>query len=151
MSINGDSLKDKSGYNLLDTLEISSEADTQLQINFLGILPLKTVDISVKDEKGPEYLYVGGDSMGVTLYTKGALIVGVAEIINENGENISPGKEAGLKAGDVITEVNGTQIENAAHLSEIINEIHDDTVTLTIKREQTEYSVDIHCLLYTSI
>ena len=143
-SINGERLSDKVDCNLLEPVEISAEEDTQIQVSAFGIFPIKTVDVSVKEETAPKYLYVGGESMGVTLYTKGALIVGVSEVVNEKGENVSPGKEAGLKAGDVIISADGKEIQNSADLSKIVNQAKGDTITLKIRREQTEYDVEIH-------
>ena len=143
-SINGERLSDKVDCSLLEPVEISAEEDTQIQVSAFGIFPIKTVDISVKEEVAPKYLYVGGETMGVTLYTKGALIVGVSEVVNEKGENVSPGKEAGLKAGDVIICADGKEIQNSADLSKIVNEIEGDSITLKIRREQTEYDVEVH-------
>lgn len=48
----------------------------------------------------------------------------------------SPAAKAGLKAGDVITEVDGEKIENAVELSRTISRKQDGDVTLTVTRER---------------
>jgi C-terminal processing protease CtpA/Prc len=59
----------------------------------------------------------------------GVLVTSVAEN--------SPAAKAGLKAGDVITEVDGEKIENAVELSRTLSRKQDGDVTLTITRERS--------------
>jgi putative serine protease PepD len=57
-------------------------------------------------------------------------------------EASSGAKKAGLKAGDVITELNGTKIENAAQLRTIISAAKPgDVVTLTVTRDGSTKTV----------
>jgi serine protease Do len=49
----------------------------------------------------------------------------------------SPAAKAGIKAGDVITEVDGEKIENAVELSRAISRKQDGDVTLTVTRERS--------------
>ena len=46
-------------------------------------------------------IIAGGQNIGMTLNSKGILIVGTYEVNNE-----SPAQEAGLKTGDAITKIN---------------------------------------------
>ena len=48
-----------------------------------------------------EKIYLGGMPAGFSLKTKGAYIVGLCDVITENGLK-SPSKDAGLSVGDVI-------------------------------------------------
>ena len=50
-------------------------------------------------------VYVGGMSAGFTLKTGGAQIIGLSEILTENG-TLSPAAKAGIRVGDVIYAVN---------------------------------------------
>jgi membrane-associated protease RseP (regulator of RpoE activity) len=58
----------------------------------------------------------------------GVLVTSVAEN--------SPAAKAGLKAGDVITEVDGEKVENAAGLSRAISRKQEGEVTLGVTRER---------------
>ncbi|MCA1632855.1 MAG: PDZ domain-containing protein [Acidobacteria bacterium] len=48
----------------------------------------------------------------------------------------SPAAKAGLKAGDVITEVDGEKIDDAAELSRLISRKQEGEVTLSVTRER---------------
>ena len=94
-------------------------------------LPLKEVTISVLPER---VLIPGGHSVGVRMNVKGVLIVGLEEIETPEGEFINPGLDAGLQIGDNILEINGTKVNNAAEVREIVNKIKKD-VRLKVKRK----------------
>lgn len=65
-----------------------------------------------------------------TKVTQGAYIVKV--------ESGTPAEKAGLKAGDVITAVNGTNLDNRTALGDALNTLNvGDTATLTIDRNGT--------------
>ena len=69
-----------------------------LLILFLFIIPINVFAYSDK-------LIVGGQNIGITLNSKGILIVGTYEV-----NNTSPAKEANLKTGDIITKINGNKV-----------------------------------------
>ncbi len=57
-------------------------------------------------------VYLGGMPAGFSLYTKGAQIIGICDVVTENGL-ISPLKDTEIKEGDVILKINGQEISNA--------------------------------------
>lgn len=63
-------------------------------------------------------------------------------LINDVREN-SPAAKAGLKAGDIITEVDGKEIKNNADLIRAINEKKEGDVTLTIIRDRNRQTVQV--------
>ena len=79
-------------------------------------------------------LIPGGDSIGVTIYTQGALIVGISEIVDENGINQCPATDADLRPGDIIEKVNGIVIKNVDYLSILIENLDGKELELEIKR-----------------
>ena len=58
-------------------------------------------------------LVPGGQSVGVKMDVKGVLIVGLEEIEGKNGEKVNPGLLSGLQIGDIIMEINGTEVYRA--------------------------------------
>ncbi|MGI6168521.1 MAG: SpoIVB peptidase [Christensenellales bacterium] len=110
----------------------SPVSQEKIEISILGI-PIKQIDILTNEEKA---VVVGGQSIGVALYTKGALLVGTSDVIDSNGQTRNPALEAGLKPGDIIEAANGETIEDAAHLSEIINEMGSREFVVEISRNQ---------------
>ncbi|HEV7904488.1 MAG TPA: PDZ domain-containing protein [Pyrinomonadaceae bacterium] len=63
-------------------------------------------------------------------------------LVTSVAEN-SPASKAGLKAGDVVTEVDGTQLRNAGELSRAINRRDEGEVTLTIKRDRKTRTIKV--------
>jgi membrane-associated protease RseP (regulator of RpoE activity) len=55
----------------------------------------------------------------------------------------SPAAKAGLKAGDVITAVDGQKIEGAGDLARGINKQKDGEVTLTIVRDRSQRTLKV--------
>jgi predicted metalloprotease with PDZ domain len=66
---------------------------------------------------------------------KGVLVTSVAED--------SPAAKAGLKAGDVITAIDGETIEGAGDLARGINKKKDGDVTLTIIRNKNQRTITV--------
>jgi predicted metalloprotease with PDZ domain len=66
---------------------------------------------------------------------KGVLVTSV----NEN----SPASKAGLKAGDVITEVNGASVEDSGDFIRELNRKDDGEVTLTVVRDKSQRTIKV--------
>ncbi|MEE0682220.1 MAG: SpoIVB peptidase [Candidatus Gastranaerophilaceae bacterium] len=101
-----------------------------ITIDFFNLIPLKTIDVK---ERRDILVMPGGNSVGIHINTKGVLVVGMGEVITESG-SINPAYEAGVRAGDVISRVNGIEIEDAEHLSQVCNEVTGPLV-LSIVRD----------------
>ena len=74
-------------------------------------------------------IIVGGENIGITLNSQGILIVGTYEI---NG--FSPGEKAGIKSGDIITEIEGNKVNNINEMADAINESKKDEININYKR-----------------
>jgi membrane-associated protease RseP (regulator of RpoE activity) len=55
----------------------------------------------------------------------------------------SPASKAGLRAGDVITEVNGEKIDDAGDFTRALNQKEDGEVTLTIIRDKSQRTIKV--------
>lgn len=105
------------------------------KVYLCGILPVKTVEVSVIDNL---WVTPGGESIGINLKTQGVLAVGIAEF-QSDGKKISPAMEGGVKAGDIFTKINGKKITKAGELAEII-ENSDSEILLEGMRNDEEMS-----------
>src|SRR6185312_10217872 len=65
------------------------------------------------------------------------VVDGQGVLITSVTEN-SPAAKAGLKAGDVITAVDGEKIDGAGDLSRAINKQKDGEITLTVVRDKNQ-------------
>ena len=133
----GTSLRDTDAYDMADPLTITTEKSgrASFSVNLFGLIPVKDIDVTVEDEV---LLYPGGQSIGVMLYTEGALVVGSAFVEQPDGEKINPAQEAGLQPGDIIKAVDGVSVEDAEHLSELVNAAESHKLTLTVSRGDKE-------------
>lgn len=66
----------------------------------------------------------------------GALITSVRED--------SPGEKAGLKAGDVITSIDGEEIENPHDVVEIVQEKEEGSLNVVVMRDRKEKSFNVY-------
>ena len=122
----------KKSYNLNGIDEGSSE----LQLKLLGLIPVKNYDINVVNR--PKVI-AGGNAIGVRLNTKGVLVVAVTDVIDQNGKRHSPAKDAGLRVGDNIININGVKVLDAQHVVEMLNDIEENEVEIVVQRNKTEF------------
>lgn len=136
---------DKSDGNIVDTIysEGSSglknsltlngvdKGSTELKVKFLGLIPVRNYNVNVIDRP---MVVPGGNAVGVRMNTKGVLIVAVTEVIDIEGNRISPARNAGLKVGDSLIEINGERIETAEQVVKLLNDNEEKELELLILR-----------------
>lgn len=101
----------------------------------LLILPLETLAGNLLQEN----VYIGGMPFGVKFYSQGILIVGFTEVETENGTE-TPALDAGLQVNDIITHINGTEIESAGDFIGIM-ETAEESIDVTYLRDGNENTV----------
>lgn len=97
-----------------------------LLLLFLFIIPTNVLAYSDK-------IIAGGQNIGISLNSKGVLIVGTYEI---NGA--SPAEEAGLKTGDVIEQINENKISSIEEMATQINKQNTQKIKITYSRNNKE-------------
>ena len=109
------------------SLQAKESGKNQMFLELAGF-PVKKVDVNVlKDFK----VIPGGQSIGVKLHTLGVLVVGHHQVTTESGK-ISPGELAGIRIGDIITEINGSKIEKMADVAPFVQEAGNTNQPLKI-------------------
>lgn len=125
----------------------------KLELKLLGLIPIKSVSVSkIKDLE----LYPGGVNVGIKISTKGVLVVGHSDIDTMDGKIESPAKASGIELGDIITKIDGEEIKNSKDLSQKINHLEKDTITveylrngvntekeIQLKKENSEYKLGL--------
>ena len=102
--------------------ELSSEQTNvthgQFDVNLkmFGVIPFAKASVQVVDEM---YVAVLGNPFGMKLYTKGALVIDMADVETENGKQ-NPAKAAGIEKGDYILSVDGKKITCNEDLIELV-------------------------------
>lgn len=116
-----------------------SDSYKTVTVELFGLIPVKKVNVHYRKDI---YVMPGGESVGVTLYTKGALVVGMGSVLTKNGERVCPAEVGGVQVGDVITWANGTEVKNADTLVNIFNKAKG-TVELTVLRGETKLKASV--------
>lgn len=75
-----------------------------------------------------------GSAVGIEVDVDGVLVDEVSEVTTDSG-GVYPAKKAGVKVGDVITAVNGTEVEEISDFAECSKNFDGSPVTLTILRQ----------------
>ena len=102
------------------------------KITFLILLTSFIMPISILAYS--DYIIAGGENIGIEIKSKGVMIVGLYEV---NGKYLA--SEAGLKIGDIITQVNNKKVETIDDLTKIISE-SNEKIDLKFKRNNKEDS-----------
>lgn len=97
---------------------------------------------SVSAETEQRIVYVGGMSAGFTLQSGHVQIVGICEVMTENGVR-APASNAGLRAGDRILKIGGKQVETVTNLNAIVNAACGKTLTIEYQRGEDIFSSNV--------
>ncbi|WP_297422165.1 SpoIVB peptidase [Clostridium sp.] len=120
-----------------NTINKINNKDDQYEIKFLGMIPLKSLQIQkIRDLE----LYPGGNPIGVRVNSEGVLIVGYSDIVINNKKEESPGKAGGLEIGDIILKVNGEEMENSLDLLKTIKECDKEDIKVDILRNGENFT-----------
>lgn len=122
------------------TLKAKETGNQEIVMDFAGF-PVKKVDVNVlKDFK----VIPGGQSIGVKLNTVGVLVVGHHQVNTSEGKK-SPGEIAGIKIGDIITEINGTKIEKMTDVAPFVQSAGQkgQAMNVMISRENGKFTTKL--------
>lgn len=110
----------------------------------LAGFPVKKMAVNVL----PDFKVIpGGQSIGVKLNTLGVLVVGHHQINTLEGKK-SPGEIADVQVGDIITNINGTKIEQMSDVTPFIQEAGNTgkPLDLVLKRDEKEIKTKLYPL-----
>lgn len=89
----------------------------------------------------PRSVIPGGKSIGVILSTDGVTVASVAEFETEDGRTVSPAKEAGIAAGDFITELNGQRLKSVAELNKTVEKLQGEGISAEVVRRDKKINL----------
>ncbi|HBV89078.1 MAG TPA: SpoIVB peptidase [Desulfosporosinus sp.] len=98
----------------------ATQISERLEVSYklFGIFPLRSAEVEVMN---PMKLIPGGQSIGVTLQTKGVMVVGQAPVVDKNGKDSFPAKEAGIQVGDILLKIENQEVKTDQEVSNAIN------------------------------
>ena len=113
----------------------------KIQIKLLGLIPIKSIAVSKVEDLE---VYPGGSTVGIKLSTKGVLVVGHSEIDSEEGTVESPARSSGIELGDVITKINGEEIENSRDLAKKVKNLNCQKINIEFLRNESTHKKEIN-------
>lgn len=108
---------DSSNHSVPASTFLGSE-QFEVVYKLFGIFPLKSSKVEVMPSLS---LIPGGQSIGVTLQTKGVMVVGQAPILDKTGKKIFPAKEAGIEVGDILLKINNHVVQTDQDVSNAVH------------------------------
>ncbi|MDR0531795.1 MAG: SpoIVB peptidase [Oscillospiraceae bacterium] len=125
-----------------DLEDPQASADVPKEISgafkFLKFFPVKPTKITVAKRS---YVVAGGDIFGIKLYTKGVLVAKTDLVATQNG-NANPAQTAGLRSGDVITKINGSEVNRKKEVSDAIEQSGGTPLQITVERGGSELQLE---------
>lgn len=85
----------------------------------------------------PRMLVPVGRAVGIKLFADGVMVVGLAQ--NEgDGDDISPARACGLRAGDVITHINSEEVSTIEEVRQVLQESEGGELTISAMRGEKQ-------------
>lgn len=89
-----------------------------------------------------ESLVPGGGAVGILMTTDGVVVAGISEVETSSGKR-SPAADAGLKKGDVITRLGGSEIATAQDFKAALSALDGSKTTVTFERGGKQKQLNI--------
>lgn len=105
----------------------------------LSIFSLLLVIMPINAFAYSNQVILGGNNVGIEVHSKGIMVVGFYQV-----NNSYIGREAGLELGDKIIKVENEEVSSIQEMINKINaNIKNETITLTISRNNKELTTDL--------
>ncbi|MDD2269472.1 MAG: SpoIVB peptidase [Eubacteriales bacterium] len=130
----------------LDSYPFVIAADTTndtTTAKLFGVIPIKKVKFETYRRTK---LSPGGDAFGIKFFTDGLIVIGISDVKTTEG-SVSPAKQAGISAGDIIKEYNGQKVENSDAFVKLIEDSKGESADLLINRAGTDITLKLKPVL----
>lgn len=115
------------------------DARTDAEIVLFDAIPVKASRVRTTQRT---YVVPLGSAFGIKLYTKGVVVVKTDEVTTSQG-SIDPAGNAGIRTGDVITEISGTAVERNEDVSRAFSESGGKELELSIQRGEESLRIKV--------
>jgi stage IV sporulation protein B len=125
------------------SLESTHSGQTEMKLKLFGAIPLKTVKVNVV----PDLKVIpGGQTIGVKIKSAGILVVGHHLVTTAQDQKVSPGEEAKIQVGDLITKINGKESKDVSKVADLVKKAGESKtpLELTILRNNQELQLKLH-------
>ena len=99
-------------------------------------VPRQTVTRMAESEVGRTVIPLG-KAVGIKLFSDGVLVVGLSPVETQSGV-LCPGQDCGLKTGDVITHIDGNEVDTIEQVQSLVAEREGEPLTIQAVRGQQQ-------------
>ncbi len=121
----------------------ASEGSYHLGMKLFGLIRMKDIQVDVVDGM---YAAPCGVPVGIYLKSRGVMVVGTGEIVNDAGNVVEPAFGV-LKSGDYIETVNGQEMEDKDDLIQAVSASSGRPVSLEVRRDGELLKVELEPVL----
>lgn len=119
---------------------VCREGKYNVNVSLFNTIPVKSSKMTVF---GRRYVVIGGEILGLRLFTQGILVVDTSTVETEAGTR-NPAAEAGIKAGDALVSIDGKRLKSCSEASEIFTKSGGRELTIAVRRSGREFTVKFH-------
>ncbi|MBQ7799452.1 MAG: SpoIVB peptidase [Oscillospiraceae bacterium] len=104
------------------------EAVTELKL--FGLFPIKTVVVSTAESRR---VVPGGIPFGIKMLSDGVLVTSLGSVEN-SGKLISPARDAGVRASDVIVSINGKEMQQNSDVIAAVSKSGGEALEVVLRK-----------------
>lgn len=120
-----------------------NQGSYQVGMKLFGLIRMKDIQVDVVDGM---YAIPCGLPVGIYLKSKGVMVIGTGQIMNEAGNVVEPAFGI-LKSGDYIEKVNGRTLEDKDDLITAVNACNGQNVQLEVRRDGELLKIELSPVL----
>lgn len=140
--INGRPLDSKKQrIDLSGPLHVKSDVVGTVGVDFklFGVVPIRHMEVNVI----PEIKVIpSGHSIGVLLHADGIMVIEESWVDGLDGKRYYPARDAGIRAGDYLLEMNGRKVETKQDVAAAIYEASEKGQSLKIKIRRKDGKIE---------
>jgi stage IV sporulation protein B len=124
------------------SLESVHSGQTEMKVKLFGAITFKTVKVNVV----PDLKVIpGGQTIGVKIKSAGIMVVGHHLVTIADEQRISPGEEAKVQVGDLITKINGKSLRDVNKVTDLVTKAGKSRtpLELTVRRNNEELLIQL--------
>ncbi|MCL2088723.1 MAG: SpoIVB peptidase [Oscillospiraceae bacterium] len=110
-----------------------------VSLKLFGRIPIKQTRVQSIDQTS---VIPGGRPFGIKMFSKGVMVVGLSDIETDSG-SVCPGKDAGIRLGDIIYSINGISVSTNEEVERLISTGGGNPLTLLIRQGNDEYDLTL--------
>ncbi len=110
-------------------------------MSFLAVVPYGSLGADAVDSPR-KTLVPGGTPFGVKLFFEGVMVIGISDVDTQS-KMVSPSREAGFLAGDVIQKANGKSLSSVDELGDIIQKSGGKQVEMVVNRNGKQMTLTV--------